>query len=128
MISNGSWVEEMKKTFVILMLLITSFAFSLDKTAARRALEEEQAVAAKYQEQVTANRKTIEDMSNDAKKRDYQKRLFKLRNRKYVLEYNLKKPRIAKGQQEKLLAELNAVAEEYDNLLQEFETFVNSLN
>jgi hypothetical protein len=118
----------MKRIFEILMLLIASFAFSLDKDAAKRALEEEQAVAARYQEQLAGNRKTIENMSNDAKKRDYQKRLFQLRNRKYVLEYNLKKTRITKEQQEKLLLQLDAVVEEYDNLLREFETFVNNLS
>jgi hypothetical protein len=118
----------MKQLPVILMLLITSLAFTLDKDAARRVLEEEQAVAAKYQDQLNANRKTIENMSSDAKKKDYQKRLFKLRNRKYVLEYNLKKRRITKEQQEKMLLELTAVVEEYDTLQQEYEAFVNSLN
>jgi hypothetical protein len=39
----------MKKIFVILMVLITSFTFSFDKEAGKRALEKEQAFAAKYQ-------------------------------------------------------------------------------
>jgi hypothetical protein len=118
---------KMKKVFAILMLLITSSAFSLDKATAQQALETEQAAAAKYQEQFAANKKIIEDMSNDAKKKDYQERLAKLRYRKYVLEFNIKKTRIPE-EKEKLLPQLDAVAEEYSNLLHEFEIFVNSLN
>jgi hypothetical protein len=117
----------MKKIFVILLLVITSFAFSFDGVAAKRALEEEQAVAAKYQEQLAANKKIIENMSNDAKKKEYQERLSKLRYRKYVLEFNIKRTRITQ-EKEKLLPQLDAVTEEYSSLLHEFETFVDSLN
>jgi hypothetical protein len=130
----------MKNSFIILMLLMTSFVFSLDnqpspkgegspldRTAVQRALEEEQAAAIKYQEQLAANKKIIENMHNDAKKKDYQERLAKLRYRKSVLEFNIKKTRIT-VEKEKLLPELDAVAEEYSTLLHEFETFVNSLN
>jgi predicted nucleic acid-binding Zn-ribbon protein len=112
----------MKKVFVILLLLISSFAFSIDKAAARRALENEQAAAAKYQRQLAANQKTIDDMTNDAKKKAYQKRLTELRQRKYVLEYNINKTRMAK-EKEKLLPQLEAVLGEHDNLLREFEAF-----
>jgi hypothetical protein len=120
------WESQMKKIFVMLMVLLTSFAFSLDEAAARRALEEEQAFAAKYQEHLAANTKIIENMIADAKKKDYQKRLAQLRQRKYVLEYTIKKTRITKDM-EKLLPQLDAVTEEYANLLHEYETFVTSL-
>jgi hypothetical protein len=118
----------MKKIFIILMLLITSLASGFDQAAAKRELEKEQAAAAKYQQQLTANEKTIEDMINDAKKKDYQKRLAELRRKKYVLEYNIKKPRITTKEMEALLPQLDAVVDEYTNLLHEYETFVNSLN
>jgi hypothetical protein len=130
----------MKKIFVILMVLLTSFVFGLDtqpgptgegsplnKAAVKRELEKEQAFSAKYQKQLAANEKIIKDMSNDAKKKDYQKRLTELRQRKYVLEYNIKKTRVT-NEQEKLLLQLEAVIEEYAHLLYEFETFVNGLN
>ncbi|GHV87115.1 hypothetical protein AGMMS50255_4110 [Spirochaetia bacterium] len=117
----------MKKTFVILLLLISSFAFSIDKAAAERALAAEQAFAEKYQKQLAANEKTIKDMTNDAKKKDYQKKLTELRQKKYVLEYNMKKPRITVKEMETLVPQLDSVVEEYTNLLREYETFLNSL-
>jgi hypothetical protein len=117
----------MKKIFVILMVLITSFTFSLDKDVARRVLEKEQAVAAKYQARLAANAETIKKMTNDAKKKDYQKRLAELRQRKYVLQYTINKTHII-GEKEKLLPQLDAAVDAYTKLLQEFELFVNSLN
>ena len=122
----------MKTIFVILLLLVTAFSFSLDaqpidKAAAQRMLQREQTAATKYQEQSIANKKIIEDMVNDAKKKDYQERLSKLRYKKTVLEFNIKKKHTTE-EKEKLLTELDAVTEEYSNLQHEFEAFVNSLN
>jgi predicted nucleic acid-binding Zn-ribbon protein len=119
---------KMKKIFVLLMLLISSFAFSLDKAAANRALEKEQAFAAKYQKRLADNEKIIKDMYNDAKKKDYQKRLSQLRSRKYVLEYTLKNTPVTIKEREKLVPELDAVVEEHAALLHEYETFVTNLN
>jgi ABC-type transporter MlaC component len=118
---------KMKKIFVILLLLISSFAFSLNKAAVKRALEKEQGFAAKYQKQLTDNEKTIKDMSNDAKIKDYKKRLTELRQKKYVLEYTIKRTRRAK-EMETLVPQLDAVVEEHTNLLHEYETFITTLN
>jgi hypothetical protein len=117
----------MKRIFVTLMLLITSFTFSIDKEMAKRALEKEQAFAAKYQARLVANDETIKKMTNDAKKKDYQRRLAALRQRRYVLQYTINKTRI-RGEKEKMLPQLEAVVDEYTKTLQEFELFVNSLN
>jgi sensor histidine kinase regulating citrate/malate metabolism len=116
----------MKKIFVILMVLITSFTFGIDRETAKRALEKEQAFAAKYQARLVANDETIKKMINDAKKKDYQRRLAELRQRKYVLQYTLNKTSIME-EKEKLLPQFTAVVDEHTKLLQEFEIFVNSL-
>jgi predicted nucleic acid-binding Zn-ribbon protein len=117
----------MKRIFVLLMLVITPFVFSLDKAAAIRALEKEQALAEKYQKRLTANEEIIKKLSNDEKMKDYKKRLAQLRSRKYVLEYTIKNTRIAK-ERERLVPEFDAAAGEYADLLHEYETFVAGLN
>jgi sensor histidine kinase regulating citrate/malate metabolism len=116
----------MKKIFVILMAVTASFAFGIDKEAAKRELKKEQDFAARYQARLVANNDTIEKMINGAKRKDYQRRLTALRQKKYVLQYNLNRARKV-SEKEKLISELDAVADEHAKLLQEYELFINGL-
>jgi hypothetical protein len=109
------------------MLVLTSFAFSLDKAAAQQVLEQEQAVAAKYQTQKAINKKIIDDMTNEVKNEDYKKRLSQLRYRKYILEFDIKRTHTIE-ETEKLMSQLDSVIAEYTTLLREYEIFVATLS
>jgi hypothetical protein len=117
----------MKKVLLAAMLLVTSLAFGLEKEVAKRALDREQAVAVKYQEQIVANQDTIQDMNDEAKLRDFTRRLNQLRQQIYVRQYEFDKKTTTVEKRSELSGEIQTFAEQHSQILHDFELFVNGL-
>jgi hypothetical protein len=117
----------MKKLLVVMMLLISSLAFGLDKETAKRALDKEEAIATKYQEQLVHNQDTIEDMDNDAKFAQFKNRLTYLRQQIYVRQYAFNKPNATSDERTSLHDEIATLTNQHAQVLHDFEAFVNGL-
>ncbi|GHU84886.1 hypothetical protein FACS189473_3140 [Spirochaetia bacterium] len=117
----------MKKVLLAGMLVVSSLAFGLDKEVAKRALDKEQAVAVKYQEQVVTNKDTIQGMNDEAKLHDFSRRLNQLRQQIYVRQYEFDKKTTAVEKRSELAGEIQTFADQHTQLLREFELFVNGL-
>ncbi|GHT96149.1 hypothetical protein FACS1894141_5980 [Spirochaetia bacterium] len=117
----------MKKVLVAVMVLITSLAFGLDKEVAKRALDKEQAVAVQYQEQVVANQGTIQSMNDEAKLRDFSRRLTYLRQQIYIRQYEFDKKFATEEKRTELASDIKTFTDQHAQLLHEFELFVNGL-
>ncbi|GHV74776.1 hypothetical protein AGMMS49940_20780 [Spirochaetia bacterium] len=117
----------MKRVLLGVMLLITSLAFALDKEVAKRALDKEQAVAVRYQEQVVSNQGTIQDMNDEAKLRDFSRRLTYLRQQIYIRQYEFDKRTTTVDKRTELASDIKTFTDQHSQLLHEFQTFVNGL-
>jgi Cu2+-containing amine oxidase len=117
----------MRKVLLVVMLAAASLAFGLDKDVAKRALDREQAVAVRYQEQVVANQNTVQAMSDDAKMRDYTRRLTYLRQQIYIRQYEFDKRFTTLEKRSELAGEIKTFTDQHAQLLHEFEMFVNGL-
>jgi predicted nucleic acid-binding Zn-ribbon protein len=102
-------------------------AFGLDKAVAKRALDKEQAVAVKYQDQVVANQGTIQDMNDSAKLRDFSRRLTYLRQQIYVRQYEFDKQTTTVEKRSDLAGEIKNFTDQHSQVLHDFEIFVNGL-
>jgi hypothetical protein len=117
----------MNKVFLGVMLLAASLAFGLDKEVAKRALDREQAVAVKYQEQVVANQGTIQDMNDEAKMRDFSRRLTYLRQQIYIRQYEFDKKTTTVEKRSELASDIKTFTDQHSQILHDFQTFVNGL-
>jgi hypothetical protein len=117
----------MRNVLFVVMLLVTSLAFGLDKEVAKRALDKEQAVAVKYQDQVVTNQNTIQSMNDEAKLRDFSRRLTYLRQQIYIRQYEFDKKFTTVEKRSELSGEIKTFTEQHTQLLHEFELFVNGL-
>jgi hypothetical protein len=118
---------EMRKVLLAAMLLAASLAFGLDKEVAKRALDKEQAVAVKYQEQVVTNQGTIQSMNDEAKLQDFTRRLTYLRQQIYIRQYEFDKKNATVEKRSDLSDEIKTLADQHSQVLHDFETFVNGL-
>jgi hypothetical protein len=116
-----------KKLLFVAMLGITALAFGLDKEVAKRSLDREQAVAVKYQEQVVTNQGTIQNMNDEAKMKDFTRRLTYLRQQIYIRQFEFDKKLTTVEKRSTLAEEIKAYADQHSKLLHEFESFVNGL-
>jgi hypothetical protein len=117
----------MKKVLLGVMLLVASLAFGLDKEVAKRALDKEQAVAVKYQEQAVSNQTTIQDMNDEAKMRDFSRRLTNLRQQIYIRQYEFDKQLTTVEKRSELAGDIKTFTDQHSQLLHEFQSFVNGL-
>ncbi|GHT59132.1 hypothetical protein FACS1894109_14490 [Spirochaetia bacterium] len=117
----------MKKVLLAAMLLTASLAFGLDKEVAKRALDKEQAVAVKYQEQVVSNQGTIQGMNDEAKLRDFSRKLTNLRQQIYVRQYEFDKKTTPVDKKSELASDIKTFTDQHTQLLHDFEIFVNGL-
>jgi hypothetical protein len=117
----------MKKVLFAAMLFVTSLAFGLDKEVAKRALDREQAVAVKYQEQVVANQGAIQDMNDSARLKDFTRRLTYLRQQIYIRQFEFDKKLTTVEKRSELADEIKTFTDQHTQLLHEFQTFVNGL-
>jgi hypothetical protein len=117
----------MNKVLLGVMLLVTSLAFGLDKEVAKRALDKEQAVAVKYQEQVVANQGTIQDMNDEAKLRDFSRRLTYLRQQIYIRQFEFDKKTTTVEKRSELASDIKTFTDQHSQILHDFQTFVNGL-
>ena len=117
----------MNKVLLGVMLLVTSLAFGLDKEVAKRALDKEQAVAVKYQEQIVANQGTIQDMNDEAKLRDFSRRLTYLRQQIYIRQYEFDKKTTTVEKRSELASDIKTFTDQHSQILHDFQTFVNGL-
>jgi hypothetical protein len=117
----------MKKMLLGVMLLAASLAFGLDKEVAKRALDKEQSVAVKYQEQAVANKGTIQDMNDEAKMRDFSRRLTYLRQQIYIRQFEFDKKTSTVAKRSELSDEIKTFTDQHSEVLHDFQTFVNGL-
>jgi hypothetical protein len=117
----------MKKLLVVLMLLAASLAFGLDIETAKRALDKEEAVAVKYQDQLVHNQDTIVDMDNDARFLQFRNRLTYLRQQIYVRQFAFNKPAATSKERTDLQEEITSLTGQHSQVLHDFEVFVNGL-
>ncbi|GHU60678.1 hypothetical protein FACS189445_0680 [Spirochaetia bacterium] len=117
----------MRRLIVAMLVLLTSLAFGLDKEVAKRALDREQAVAVKYQEQVVANQDTIQDMNDEAKMKDFSRRLTYLRQQVYIRQYEFDKKTATIEKRSELAGDIKTFTDQHSQLLHDFQTFVNGL-
>jgi hypothetical protein len=117
----------MKKILVVMMVLITSLAFGLDKNTAKRTLNKEETLATKYQEQLVHNQDTIVEMDNDAKFAQFKNRLTYLRQQIYVKQYTFNKSNATSAERTSLHDEITTLTNQHAQVLHDFEAFVNGL-
>jgi hypothetical protein len=117
----------MRKALLAVMVLVTSLAFGLDKDVAKRVLDKEQAIAVKYQEQMVTNQGTIQNMNDEAKLKDFDRRLTNLRQQIYVRQYEFDRRFTTVERRTELVAEIKTLTDQHSQLLREFESFVNGL-
>jgi hypothetical protein len=119
--------DKMRKVLLVVMVLIASLTFGLDKDVAKRVLDKEQTVAVRYQDQVVANQGTIQSMNDDAKMRDFSRRLTYLRQQIYIRQYEFDKKFTTVEKRSELSGEIKTFTDQHAQLLHEFEVFVNGL-
>jgi hypothetical protein len=117
----------MKKVLLAAMLLAASLAFGLDKEVAKRALDKEQTVAVKYQEQVVSNQGTIQSMNDEAKLRDFSRRLTYVRQQIYIRQFEFDKKSTTVDKRTELAGDIKTFTDQHGQLLHDFEVFVNGL-
>jgi hypothetical protein len=117
----------MKKLLVMMLLLLSSLAFGLDKDVAKRALDREEEIAVQYQDQLVQNQDTIVDMDNTAKFIQFRNRLTYLRQQIYVRQYAFNKPTATVEEREALHGEITGLTDQHAQILHDFELFVNGL-
>jgi hypothetical protein len=117
----------MKRLLVAMLILLTTLAFGLDKDVAKRALDREEAVAVKYQEQLVQNKDTLVDMDNDARFAQFRNRLTYLRQQIYVKQYAFNKPGATANERTTLQEDITTLTTQHSQILHDFQTFVNGL-
>jgi Flp pilus assembly protein TadG len=121
----------MKK--VIPIILVIFFASALiaqefDVTVAKRTLSQEQSIALKYQEQAVANRAIIRELTNAEKYTDFKKRIADVKRQKYVAQFEFNKQTTSIERKEELADQIDTFVQQHEDVVKEFETFVNSMD
>jgi hypothetical protein len=75
-----------------------------------------------------ANRAVIREMTNAEKYTEFKKRIADVKRQKYIAQFDFNKQTTPVARKEELADQIDTFVQQHEQIVKEFETFVNSLD